>query len=120
MSNPGRLNRRIEIWELSPTEDDELHAQTVEPVLLKKVWAQISPKTGSMLTGRAADTILTKTTHEVRMRQISAAQMTKGCYLIYRERMGGIVKEHRFDIDYMLPPTYGDDLIQVFVQEVLD
>ena len=79
MNNPGKLDKRIEIWGKVAAEDsagqsetDELGTQVYDDTMLAEVWAQVSPRTGSLLTGRPADTILSKVTHKI----ISKARST--------------------------------------------
>ena len=62
----SRLNRRAEIWKngVSATKD-ALGQYPQEDQKVAAVWAGVTPQTGSMLSGRTAETQLTRTTHKV-------------------------------------------------------
>lgn len=116
--NPGLLNKKVEIWrnELTKNEDGELEPA---PRMIKRVWAQIVPKTGSLLSGRVADTTLSKTTHQIKMRYSTAKGVLPEYWLIYKEKIGEEVREHRFDIDYIQNPLFKNNELQIFCQEVI-
>lgn len=108
--NAGRLNRKIEVWKNELRENPETICLEPVPVRKKTVWASITPKTGSLLSGRPADTLLSKTTHKVTIRKSAYPELTPDCWLVYRN--------HRYDIDYILDPYMSHDYYEIFVQEV--
>ena len=107
--NPGKLNKRIAFWHNVPTGgQNELGADEMADKELCTCWARLEPRTGSLLSGRTADTILSKTTHKVTIRYNS--KITYGCWIIYQGR--------RFDIDYISDPDFDKRYMELFVQEV--
>lgn len=64
-----RLNKRADIKVLaeSPVKD-ELGQYPIVEQLVASVWCAVIPQAGSMLNGRQADTLLTKTTHKIIIR----------------------------------------------------
>lgn len=67
-----KLNTPIEIWGVRVKKDiagnpakDNLGHKVFEDYKIVDVFAEVSSKSGSMLYGRPADTILTKTTHKL-------------------------------------------------------
>ena len=108
--NPGKLNHRIAIWHNAPMGgQNELGADEMAEQELCTCWARLEPRTGSLLSGRTADTMLSKTTHKVTIRYNSA--VTYGCWIIYQGR--------RFDIDYISDPGFDKRYLELFVQEVV-
>lgn len=115
--NPGRLNRRIEIWKNILRESEETFCEEPVPAMLKKAWASITPKTGSLLYGREAGTMLSQTTHLITMRYSSVKNILfPECWLLYYDP-GGTV--HRYEIDYILDPYARHEYVEVFVREVV-
>ena len=64
--NRGELNQFIEIWEKVPKDNfiDELGEKQDDKKLVAAVFAKKEFRGGGLLTGRAADTVLTQTTHK--------------------------------------------------------
>lgn len=63
------LRSRAAIKRLAPAEEKDALGQY--PVLEKTVavvWCGVTPQTGSLLTGRPAETVLSRTTHKVTIR----------------------------------------------------
>lgn len=114
--NPGRMNKRIQIWKNRRVDSEDTYCEEVIPEKIKEIWAEITPKTGSLLSGREAGTVLSKTTHQIRCRYDAAKEITPDCWIIYRDQTG---KEHRFDIDYLFDPFLSCKVIDIYVQEVV-
>lgn len=114
--NPGKMNRRIEIWKNIMEESEETLCNEVVPKLIKTVWAEIKPKTGSLLSGREAGTMLSQTTHQIRCRYSAASGITPDCWIIHHDASG---QEHRFDIDYCLDPFFSREVIDIYVREII-
>lgn len=109
--NIGKLNKRIEFFKQSFAEDPETGTDEPSEVSLGKTWANISPRTGSMLNGRAAETILTSTTHAITVR--SRGDITPDCRIKWIDEFNN---EHIFSIDYILPPT-GGSFMTIYARE---
>lgn len=104
------LNRRVEIWHRAKaTERDRLGQRPVEDKLYTTVYASVIPQTGGLLSGRTADTTLTRTTHKIIMR--------------YREDirndMWVTVDGVRYDILYIMDPNLDHERLEIFVEVVL-
>lgn len=109
--NIGKLNKRIEFFKQSFSENPETATDEPSEVSLGKTWANISPRTGSMLNGRAAETILTSTTHAITVR--SRGDITPDCRIKWIDEFNN---EHVFSIDYILPPT-GGSFMTIYARE---
>lgn len=109
VNNPGGLCHRIEIWHFIKTgKTNDIGADEVMEEILMKRWAKLESRTGSLLTGRAAETRLSKTTHKFTVRYTKA--ITPDCWIIYDGR--------RFTIDYINDPDFSRRYLEIFVQEV--
>ena len=113
--NIGQLDSRIEIYNKA-MGTNEIGEQQPEEKLLKTIWAAVSPRTGSMMSGRAADVMLSKTTHCITIRAEEARDVTVD-YLIKWNDLNG--RKHVFDIDYVLPPTRRSQFTEIYAQEVI-
>lgn len=103
----SRLNQRAEIWKngVSPTKDAlGQYPQKDQPVAT--VWAGVVPQTGSMLSGRTAETQLTRTTHKVMIRY--RKDVTPDMWLV----IGGV----RYDILYILDPYLRHERLEIFCE----
>jgi len=110
VNNPGQMRHRIEIWHTVASEErNELGADGVKEALLMRRWAKMESRTGSLLTGRAADTMLSKTTHKFTVRYTK--EITPACWILYDGR--------RFNIDYVNDPDFTKQWLEIFVQEVI-
>ena len=110
--NIGKLNKRITIFRRETEEDSETLTDEPKEIEMQTVWANISPRTGSMLQGRDAGTILSQTTHAITIR--SRGDIRDDDYIIWTDEFG---REHRFDIDYVLTPA-GNNLMTIYTREV--
>ena len=113
--NIGKLDSKIRIYKQT-IGINELGEQQPEGTLLKTIWSAVLPRTGSMMNGRAADVMLSKTTHCITIRAEEAMDITVDCLIRWNDLNG---KEHVFDIDYVLPPTRKSRFTEVYVQEVV-
>lgn len=105
----GKLNKFVEIWKKVKTgEIDAVGGDETVDTLLFKRWANMEPRTGSLLMGRAQNTMLSKTTHKIIMRY--SEEVTPGCWIVYNG--------HRFDIDYILP-DFKKEWLEIYAQEVI-
>ncbi|MEG0430295.1 MAG: head-tail adaptor protein [Anaerovoracaceae bacterium] len=112
--NIGKLNVKVQI--IKPIEicDEEYNVYEKRDKVIAKVWANISSRTGSMLSGRDAGTMLAKTTHVITMR--SRGDVNEDCHLIWEDEFKKI---HKFEIDYILPPNK-NSLMMIYVSEERD
>lgn len=113
--NIGELDSRIEVYQ-DTLVTSELNEEQPQPTLLKTIWGKVQPRTGSLMTGRPADTMLSKTTHTITVRSETVANMEMDCYLVWKDRNK---KVHRFEIDYILPPNRTTVYATIYVQEVI-
>lgn len=108
--NIGKLSKRIEVWHSKPSGNaNTLSADELVDEILFTKWAKLESRTGSLLTGRAAETMLSKTTHKFTVRYTDAIHYD--CWIIYQGR--------RFDIDYVNDPDFSKRYLEIFVQEVV-
>lgn len=113
--NIGELDERINIY--GNTKSKNILGETeVKPILLKTVWAKVISKTGSLLAGRQADTMLSKTTHAITVRVKSVEGITYEDWIEWTDVTG---TKHRFDIDYIMPPVRTSPVTTIYVQEVI-
>lgn len=113
--NIGRLDERIDIIKLEKVKNRLGEVQPT-PSLLKTIWAEIAPRTGSLLTGRPAETMLSKTTHVVVIRAEEVKDVTTDCYIEWTDYLG---TKHKLTIDYILPPTRSSITTNIYCQEVI-
>lgn len=111
--NPGELDSRILIYRLKKQES-ELNEEEPVPELLKTIWAKVEPRTGSLLSGRPAETMLSKTTHSITVRAEMLKDISTDCYIIWTDVIG---QKHRFDIDYILPPVRRQPFTSIYCRE---
>lgn len=109
--NIGKLNKRIRIFRQSTKTDAETMTDEPKRTEVRTVWANISPRTGSMLQGRDAGTMLSQTTHAITIR--SRGDVRDDDYIIWTDEFG---VDHRFDIDYILPPA-GNRFMTIYAKE---
>lgn len=109
--NIGELNKRIRIFRNSTAVDPETLTDEPKYAEVRTVWANISPRTGSMLQGRDAGTMLSQTTHAITIR--SRGDVADDDYIVWTDEFG---VSHRFDIDYVLPPA-GSRFMTIYARE---
>lgn len=108
---PTTLNRRVQVWRNGDTKNEVGQKSRATSTLLRTVWAQIVPKTGSM-TYQQTETILTDVTHVVTMRYFASKDIDVGDYLVYDGR--------RFDIRYKMNVYEANWMIAFDCLEVQD
>lgn len=103
----GRLKYRICVKQMGevPGKVDELGQDATEEQTIGFFWANIESRTGSLLKGRTADTVLSETTHIVKLRYTEL--ITEECWIEY----GGF----HFEIDY-ISPDFERKWMEVFVR----
>ena len=101
------LNRKAVIKKLGKAaEKDELGQYPVGEQTVATVWAGVTPQTGSLLSGRVAETQLSRTTHKVVIRY--RKDVTPDMWLI----IGG----QRYDILYILDPYLQHERLEIFCE----
>lgn len=108
--NSRELRNRVEVWHNVKVEN-KLKKKSTEPAKKLALWAQIVPKTGSLLTGRQADTMLSQTTHVIKCRYADGKDIEPDDWIVY--------KGQRYDIDYILNPYMRNETLEIFCQVVV-
>lgn len=103
----SQLNQKAVIKKLGTApEKDALGQYPAAEQAVAAVWAGVTPQTGSLLTGRVADTQLTRTTHKVLLRY--RQDVTADMWL----EIGG----QRYDILYILDPYLRHERLELFCE----
>lgn len=106
----NRLDKKISVWGNTLVEN-ELGESDNKPGLIKSIWSDIIPQTGS-LQKQQANTILSNVTHKIKVRYASGKDITQDMWFIY--------KGHRLDIKYILNPYFGNEWLEIFCEEVIE
>lgn len=105
------MNHVIEIWKNSRgSVRDELGQFPIVKEKHARVWAGVTPQTGSALTGRAADTIVSRTTHKIVIRYRS--DITPDMWVL--DGTGA-----RYNILYILNPYLANETLEIFCEAVI-
>lgn len=105
------MRTRAELWNMeTATERDELGQFPVSPKLVCRLWAAVTPQTGSLLTGRLADTQISRTTHKVTIRYRKG--VTPDMWLE--------IQGQRYEILYILDPYLRHDTLELFCEVKAD
>lgn len=97
----SHLNNRIELWGMAKTTN-ELGRESTEPKLIKKVWAKIMPRYGSINDGEA-DTEYSNTQFKIRVRRKSC-KPTNAMWIVYEGERYNI----KFVMDDFIKREYKD------------
>lgn len=113
MVNNGDYNRFVEIWQdvESETETDELGNPKTIPQKMGETFARIESRVGSLLGGRAADTVVSKTTLKITWPYYNFPEVTAGKHYIKFEG-------RRFNVDYAPDEGFNHEELQVFCNEL--
>ncbi|NOW07853.1 phage head closure protein [Clostridium beijerinckii] len=116
MAETERLDKKIEVWGNIKVLDEELDEYVFKPGKIKDkpIWCKIIPQTGS-LQKQQADTILSNTTHKIKVRYGVGKDLTQDMWFIFKE---GNIK-HRFDIKYILDPYFAREFLEIFCEEII-
>lgn len=104
------LKNRIEVWGNDFVEEKNRLGQ--RPKVEKKlfdIYAAVIPQTGSLISGRQADTVLTKTTHKIICRY--NPKITSANWLVY--------KGERYNIIYVQDPYLNNERMECFCEVVI-
>ena len=113
--NCGELKTRVTVIRHAEIEN-ELGELEPKEETLKTIWAKVEPRTGSLMTGRPADTQLSKTTHAIIVRNTAVRDVDYDCELLFKDAIG---IEHKLKIDYILPPSTKARFTTIYGQEVI-
>lgn len=103
----SRLRHRGEVWTMEASnQKDELGQYPVREARVGTYWMEVSPQTGSLLSGRIADTQISRTTHKITMRFRRNI----------RPEMWVIVDGQRYDILYVLDPYLAHETTELFCE----
>jgi SPP1 family predicted phage head-tail adaptor len=108
--NPGKLNKRIEVWGKNKFQNELLETDYVDKKI-KSIWGCLLPQTGRAKRGQV-DTISSNTTIKLIVRYSSGKDISEDMWIIY---MG-----HRFDIDYILNPYFKNETLEIYCTEVVE
>ena len=104
------LNKRVEVWHtVKSTVKDRLGQYPQEDKLYRTAYAGVIPQTGSLLSGRTADTTLSRTTHKIVMRYCK--DITPDMWFMY----DGV----RYNILYIMDPYLDHERFEVFCEVLL-
>lgn len=108
MVDCGRYNKYITILELQKGEENELGEinEVYKPV--KQMFARIESRIGSLLTGRQADTVVSKTTHKISYPFLNFPNISPVKHRIEYNKK-------QYSIDYVLDDDDIDEEMQIFV-----
>nr|DAS71220.1 MAG TPA: Putative head tail adaptor [Caudoviricetes sp.] len=109
--NRGELRHPIEIWENKITETTNRVGEEKEaPELVATVFAKLEFRGGGLLTGRAADSVLSKTTQKFTYAYNAYPDLLADKnWIEYRGK--------KYDILYILNEGERDEYLQVFTEE---
>ena len=85
---------------------DKLGQYPVKEQTVDTVWAKVTPMTGSLLTGRAAETELSRTTHKITVRWRPDL----------RPDMWFVVEGEIYDILYIMDPYHDHKTLEIFCE----
>lgn len=108
MVDCGRYNKYITILELQEGEENEIGEKNQEYKPVKKIFARIESRVGSLLTGRQADTVVSKTTHKISYPFLNFPEISTQKHRIE-------YKNKQYSIDYVLDDDDMDEEMQIFV-----
>lgn len=103
------LNKRVELWRNATSDERNVFGQYARvEERAATMWAAVIPQTGSLLSGRTADTTLSRTTHKFVIR--------------YREDIKPsdwfVYKGERYNILYALDPYANHERLEVYCEAV--
>lgn len=114
MFNVGKLDCKVRIYKHGFFVDDDLGTDEPGRFHLKTIWADVTPRTASLLTGRDAQTMLAKTTHVITCRAEALKDITNDCEIEWTDVIGN---NHLMSIDYILPPVRGERFSTIYCSE---
>jgi len=111
MTNRGKYNRLIEIYEIKTGAETNRLGEKVEvEEKVAELFACIETRVGGLLSGRPADTIMTSVTHKMSWDYNNFPEIRPDKHIIKYEN-------HSFDVNYSLDDGFKHEELQVFVTE---
>ena len=109
MINSGKYDKYIEILQdVESNEADELGGRSAVPTKVGDTFARKEDRVGSLLTGRAADTVVSTTTHKFSYPCLNFPDLTPRVHYIKYNNV-------RYDVDYIIDDESGSFEMQAFV-----
>ena len=110
--NRGKYRYPIIIQEKRETETtNDLGYYDTEYVQVKRFFANIESRVGSLLSSRPADTVVTSVTHKITYPEKEYPNIMPDKNII-------IYNNKRFEVNYSMKTNFYDDELQVFVTEI--
>lgn len=107
----GKLRHRIVVYQMQKTGHwGDFSEDERKDTKVGTFWANVESRTGSLLKGRTADTVLSETTHIITMRYTK--KLTPDCYIMFKGK--------RFNIDYISDPDFTGQFLEVFCRVLYD
>lgn len=104
------MKNRIEVWGKDfAAEKNRLGQRPKVEKKLFDIYAAVIPQTGSLLSSRQADTVLTKTTHKIICRY--NPKLTSANWFMY--------KGERYNIIYIQDPYLNNERMECFCEVVI-
>nr|DAG80336.1 MAG TPA: Putative head tail adaptor [Caudoviricetes sp.] len=104
------LKNRLDVYGVvTATEKNRLGQYPKEEKKLFSVYGAILPMTGGLLSGRQAETTLTRTTHKIVTRYTD--KINPSMFIMY--------KGTRYDILYIMDPYLNGERLEIFCEVVL-
>lgn len=101
---------RLEVWGQATSETkNRLGQYPKEDKKLFEVWGAVLPQTGGLLSGRQAETTLSRTTHKIIVRYTD--KITSANWFIY----DGV----RYDILYIMDPYLNSERLECYCEVVI-
>lgn len=110
MKLASKLKNKIEVWGNKRVKN-ELGAWDNEPKFIKKIHADIIPRTGSTKEG-VANTEYADTKFKIRIRSNVCEDLTEQNWIVYKEK--------RYNIEYILPDYNNQEYIDLFCNVVTE
>lgn len=108
MVDCGKYNKLITIEALTEGEENEIGERNSEFLPVKTIFARIESRVGSLLGGRQADTVVSKTTHKISYPFLNFPEITAQNHRIS-------CNGKTYSIDYVLDDDANDEEMQIFV-----
>lgn len=111
MTNRGKYNRRIVIYEMQKSDEVNRLGEKVEKeVPVASFMAGIETRVGGLLSGRPADTLMTTVTHKFTWDYNNFPEILPDKHIIGYQN-------HRFDVNYSIDDGFKNVELQVFATE---
>lgn len=108
-----KLGKRIDVWQKNGIKiKNELGEVSYGPGKVKTIWGGIIPQTGNLIKQSNIDTLLSNTTHKIIVRYNTGKDIKQDMWFIYQG--------HRFDINYILNPYFGNETLEIFCTEIIE